>query len=116
LELVKHLTFVERRWLEWRFAGRDIGDPFGDRHDGRWFVTDDQGAASLLRELESQGAVSRDIVLAHDLQSRARPGADWGWEEPPTLERILLHLQQEYARHLGHIDVVVELAGGMTGE
>src|SRR5699024_2008671 len=47
LELVKHLVFVERRWLEWRFAGRDIGDPFGDRHDGRWFVADEHDAASL---------------------------------------------------------------------
>ena len=35
---------------------------------------------------------------------------------PPTLERILLHLIQEYARHLGHLDIVSELAGGSLGE
>ncbi|MEK8105271.1 hypothetical protein ACWD5Z_11940 [Micromonospora chokoriensis] len=29
---------------------------------------------------------------------------------------MLFHLVQEYARHLGHLDVVAELAGGPTGE
>src|SRR5699024_613815 len=116
LELVKHLVFVERRRLEWRFAGREVADPFGDRQDGRWFVADHEDAAALLRELVHQGATSRGIVLAHDLQSRGHRGADWGEQEPATLERILLHLQQEYARHLGHIDIVAELAGGTLGE
>ena len=35
LELLKHLTFVELRWLEWGFEGRDVGDPWGDQQDGR---------------------------------------------------------------------------------
>jgi hypothetical protein len=29
LELVKHLRYVELRWLEWGFEGRDVGDPWG---------------------------------------------------------------------------------------
>jgi uncharacterized damage-inducible protein DinB len=35
LELVKHLTFVELRWLEWGFEGRPVEDPWGDRRTGR---------------------------------------------------------------------------------
>jgi len=35
-----------------------------------------------------------------------------GW----TLERVLFHLVQEYARHLGHVDIVCELAGAPAGE
>jgi len=35
---------------------------------------------------------------------------------PPTLGWIFCHVLQEYARHLGHLDVVIELAGGSTGE
>src|SRR5580765_2688108 len=31
LELVKHLRYVELRWLVWGFEGRDVGDPWGDR-------------------------------------------------------------------------------------
>jgi hypothetical protein len=37
-------------------------------------------------------------------------------DQAPTLVRILFHLLQEYARHLGQLDVVVELATGTTGE
>jgi hypothetical protein len=29
---------------------------------------------------------------------------------------VLFHLVQEYARHVGHLDIVAELAGGPTGE
>jgi hypothetical protein len=29
---------------------------------------------------------------------------------------VLFHLLQEYARHLGHLDIVAELAGAGTGE
>lgn len=38
LELLRHLTYAERRWLEWGFEGRAIGDPWGDQRDGRWYV------------------------------------------------------------------------------
>jgi hypothetical protein len=36
--------------------------------------------------------------------------------DPPPLAWICFHVLQEYARHVGHLDVVVELAGGATGE
>ena len=29
LELAKHLTFVELRWLEWGFEGRTVAEPVG---------------------------------------------------------------------------------------
>jgi hypothetical protein len=32
------------------------------------------------------------------------------------LVRILFHLPQEYARHVGHLDVARELIDGRTGE
>jgi uncharacterized damage-inducible protein DinB len=34
MQLLKHLTFVELRWLEWGFEGRDVPDPWGERWDG----------------------------------------------------------------------------------
>jgi hypothetical protein len=36
--------------------------------------------------------------------------------QPPTLGWIFCHVLQEYARHLGDLDVVIELAGGSLGE
>ncbi len=116
LELVKHLTFVELRWLEWGFEGRPVDDPWGDQRDARWYVAPDETAGQLLATLTARGAHSREIIAAHDLADIGQPGPRWDGGEPPTLERILFHLLQEYARHLGHLDVVAELAGGPVGE
>ena len=75
IELLKHLTYVELRWVE-----------------------------------------------AHDLAAVGAPGPRWHGAGPATLERILFHLIQEYARHLGHLghlghlDIVTELADGPVGE
>jgi len=116
LELVRHLTFVELRWLEWGFAGRDVDDPWADRRDDRWHAPEDLSAAELLTALAAQGERTREIVRAHDLADVGVPGDRWAGAEPASLERVLLHLLQEYARHTGHLDIVSEQAGGRTGE
>jgi uncharacterized damage-inducible protein DinB len=116
LELVRHLTYVERRWLVWGFEGRDVGDPWGDRRGDRWYVEPGASLDQLLAELDQQAAVSARVVAAHDLEERGQPGDRWEGAEPATLERVLLHLVQEYARHVGHVDIVRELADGVTGK
>jgi len=116
LELLKHLTHVERRWLEWGFEGRDVGDPWGDRRDGRWHVPPEESLADLVAALDAQAARSRAVVEAHPLDAVGQPGERWDGAPPATLERVLLHLLQEYARHAGHLDVVRELVDGTVGE
>lgn len=116
LELLKHLRYVERRWLEWGFEGQDVGDPWADRADGRWHVADEETAASLLVGLHDQAARSRAIIGSHDLDDVGKPSERWDGADPPTLERVLFHLLQEYARHLGHLDIVTELATGLSEE
>lgn len=116
LELVRHLTYVELRWLEWGFQGRQVDDPWGDQPQGRWHVGDDETPAQVLSALRAQGRRSRAVVEGSSLDALGRPGPRWEGAQPPTLERILLHLVQEYARHLGHLDIVAELAAGPLGE
>ena len=116
VELLKHLTYVEMRWLEWGFEGRDVPDPWGDRRDGRWYVAPDESLTGLIAALSEQAARTRAIVESHDLAEIGQPGERWEGADPPALERILFHLLQEYARHVGHLDVISELAGGPTGE
>lgn len=116
IELLKHLTFVELRWLEWGFEGRDVGDPWGDERDDRWYVGPDESLVDLMAASDAQAARSRAVVERHDLGEQGVPGPRWDGAEPATLERVLLHLVQEYARHVGQLDVVVELAGGPQGE
>lgn len=116
LELLKHLRHVERRWLEWGFAGQPVDDPWADHRDGRWYVAPDETLDSLLAEFREQAARSNAIIEAHDLADVGQPGERWDGAPPATLERVLFHLLQEYARHLGHLDIVTELAAGKAGE
>jgi uncharacterized damage-inducible protein DinB len=116
LELVRHLTFVELRWLEWGFEGRDVDDPWGDQLDRRWHAPPEASAADLLEALGARRTRTTEVVRAHDLADIGVPGDRWDGAEPAGLERVLLHLIQEYARHAGHLDIVVEQAGGSTGE
>ena len=116
LELLKHLTYVERRWLVWGFLGQDVADPWGDSENDRWSVGADETLVGLNEGLTNQAAVTRSVVEAHDLSEVGEPGERWDGAPPATLERILLHLVQEYARHTGHLDIVRELIDGRVGE
>ena len=66
--------------------------------------------------LNAQADRTRALVAAHDLADVGQPGDRWDGADPATLERVLLHLVQEYARHVGQLDIVAELAGGPVGE
>jgi uncharacterized damage-inducible protein DinB len=115
LELLKHLRYVELRWIEWRFEGRPVDTPWADERDGRWHAP--ESPADLVGALESQAGHTEAVVSSTDLATMGRPGPGWpGSGAPASLERVLLHLLQEYARHLGQLDIVTELAGGPVGE
>jgi uncharacterized damage-inducible protein DinB len=111
LELLNHLRHVERRWLEWGFAGQPVSDPWADQQDGRWCT--DMG---LSDQLDRQAVITRRVVEANGLDDAGAPGERWNGQPPATLRRVLLHLIQEYARHCGHIDIVRELTDGSIGE
>jgi uncharacterized damage-inducible protein DinB len=118
LELVKHLVHMERRWLVWGFLGEQVDQPWGDNDgQGRWAVGVEESLDSLLRALQAGGRRTREIVEAAQLSDVAEVGGRFDSDaEAPELERILLHVLQEYARHAGHLDVVRELMDGAVGE
>jgi hypothetical protein len=116
LGLVKHVTYVEMRWLEWGFEGQTVNDPWADRVGDRFASAPDDTRSSLLDELSRRGAITNDIVRRHDLDEVGAPGERWSGDAPATLERVLFHLLQEYARHVGHLDIYVELVTSKVGE
>lgn len=118
IELVKHLVYMERRWLRWGFAAEPVDDPWGDwgGHD-RWQVGADESLADLLVMLDEGGVATRSIVEAAELSQHGAVGGRFSGEKPsPTLAWILFHVLQEYARHAGHLDIARELADGAVGE
>ncbi|MFH0411691.1 DinB family protein [Corynebacterium sp. L4756] len=115
--MVNHLTNVERRWLEWGFLGRDVEDPWRDAPpDGGW-ITPKLSFDELKDLLLETGRSTRRLVEAHQLTEYSQVGGKFAKiEAAPQLHWILLHLLQEYARHVGHLDISRELINGATGE
>lgn len=118
LELLVHLSWVERRWFRWGFAGEPMDQPWGDQGpDGRWYALKDETPASLIARFLDECASSRQIVAGVPLSQRARTGGRFATEaDVPALAWILFHVLQEYARHVGHLDIVRELIDGTVGE
>ena len=117
LGLLKHLVFVERRWMEWGFEAEQVADPWGD-HDPDsegWLVTPQDSVADLTVRLGEIAVRTEAVASQAELTERARLGGRFS-SDPPTLGWILAHLLQEYARHVGHLDVVRELLDGHIGE
>jgi hypothetical protein len=122
LELLVHLTWVERRWFQWGYAGDPLPQPWGDRGpDGgprdRWQVPAGEPTDAVIAAFTAECARSRATVAGVPLAQRAATGGRFATPaDAATVAWILLHVLQEYARHLGHLDVVRELSDGVIGE
>ncbi|MFG2601372.1 DinB family protein [Streptomyces sp. NPDC048462] len=117
LGLVKHLGWVERRWMRWGFAAEDVlaYPPGGD--EGEWSLPTNQSAAEVLDDYRAEVMRTQALVAEASLADPARTGGRFRTpEDAPTLGRIMFHLLQEYARHVGQLDIARELIDGQTGE
>ena len=109
--LVRHMTEMERAYAR-RLADRATpllyctdDDPDGDIES----VTAEQAMADV-QTLIDHAAGSRDIMAGHQLDDTF--GASWTY----SLRWVYLYLIKEYARHLGHADLLRERIDGVTGE
>ena len=117
LGLVRHAGEVERYWAKHAFAGLDVGSlyceeahPEGDL-DGDFHpsvgATMDEALAAFREEAIEADTMYRDAELG-DVERSERGFYSLRW--------ILVHLVEEYARHLGHADLIREAIDGQTGE
>jgi hypothetical protein len=119
LQLLKHLVYMERRWLTWSFAGEQVDDPRGDRgSDGEFVLAPEDTFESLKTKLYEQGTRTRALLADADLRAESSVAGGFATYETavPRLSWILFHVLQEYARHAGHLDIIRELADGQVGE
>ncbi len=124
IELLSHVLHMEQRWFVWGFLGEQVAEPWGDWSvdepwgegaDGRWVVADDVTAEELADWLRAMGRRTTELLRSHPLDAVASGGGRFA-DDPPSLEWICFHVLAEYARHAGHLDIAVELAGSPTGE
>jgi hypothetical protein len=121
--LLKHLTLVERDYFTGRLQGLDIGAPWnavdwdGDP-DWEWRTAADDSPEQLMQMWRDAVASSRAAVAA----ALADGGLDqlarrtWPDGRAPSVRRIFVDLIEEYARHVGHADLIRESVDGLTGE
>ena len=117
LGLVKHLGWVERRWMRWGFAAEQViaYPPGGD--EAEWHVADDESSDAVVAAYLEEVERSRSLMAGADIRDKAQLGGRFPTaDHAPSLGRILFHLLQEYARHVGHLDIARELIDGVTGE
>ena len=116
LGLVRHLAKVEHSWFQ---------RVMGHRLDLPWLYRTAED-----RDLDFNGAVA-DPAVVEDAwgpggarsprprrSSTTRPISTSGEHEDGTiaLREVLVHMIEEYARHLGHADLLRECIDGRTGQ
>jgi hypothetical protein len=116
LALVKHLMHVERRWMRWGFAGEDLDDPWGAAENIEWRPQPDESTDSIIAAFHAECARSRAAAAGATLDQLAADGGAYApGDERPSLAWLEFHLLQEYARHVGHLDIARELIDETVG-
>lgn len=121
--LLKHLALVEDEYFHGRLLGLEPGPPwdaadFDADPDWEWHSAAEDTPEQLMTLWRDAVARSRAAVaeaLADGgLDALAR--REWPDGRAPSLRRILIDLIEEYARHVGHADLIRESVDGLTGE
>ncbi len=113
--VLSHIRWVEHSWIENRFVGGpDLGPWTDDEPDREFTVGAEMPIGQLLSEYAGQRARTDAIIAGLDLDDRSQ--APFRTGEHPTLRWVILHLIEENARHNGHLDILRELADGVTGD
>jgi len=122
--LLKHLALVEDNTFTRRIGGLDIGAPWNevdwDANPGwEWRSAAEDSPEELMTRWRD--AVARSRIALDEAM------ADGGLDQPvtsitdddgnsPNLRRVLLDTLEEYARHVGHADIIRESIDGLVGE
>ena len=121
--LLKHLAAVEDDVFSVKLYGSDRHPPFDTAPwdadpDWEWHSAAADNPEELM--LLWQEAVSRSRALA--AEALADGGLDrlaaftWPDGRTPSLRRLVIDMVEEYARHVGHADLIRESVDGLTGE
>ncbi|WP_405062922.1 DinB family protein [Kribbella sp. NBC_01505] len=110
--LVSHLRWDEHLWFEVVYLNgpRDENPTFRKDVENADMRVEGVPLAQLLDEFDAQWARSNEIIAAHSLDDVGQDP-----EFAPSLRWIVIHVVEETARHVGHLDTMRELLDGQKG-
>lgn len=121
--LLKHLALVEDHYFSTRLHGCDPGPPWNAVDwdadpDWEWRTAAEDTPGQLMTLWQQAVARARSSVA----EALAGGGVEqlisqsWPDGRTPSLRRTLIDMIEEYARHVGHADLIRESVDGLTGE
>jgi hypothetical protein len=113
--ILSHLRWTEHMWFEVAFlGGPPASNPQFDQEnkDAGW-LTPGAPLPTLLAEYDRQCTRSNEIIAAHSFDDTGRQTAFPSGEA--SLRWMVIHMLEETARHVGHLDAVRELLDGEKG-
>jgi uncharacterized damage-inducible protein DinB len=121
--LLKHLALVEVDWFAVKLRGEEYGEPWAGVDwdadpDWEWHSAADDSPDELY-ELWASAADRARRCLAEGLADGgldAPASFTWPNGAQPSTRRIVVDMIEEYARHLGHADLLREAVDGRVGE
>jgi uncharacterized damage-inducible protein DinB len=113
--LVSHLRWAEAFWIDVIFLGAPYQWPgTDDDSELQMRAGLDRPLDELLDEYAAQAAHTDEVVATHDWDAESVL-SDNEDGSLVALRYIIMHLIEETARHNGHLDILRELADGVTG-
>jgi hypothetical protein len=117
-------ALVEADYFLWRLQGRSSGAPWESVNwdanpDWEWHSAAEdtpEELMSLWRDAVGRSRTAVAEALADGGLDQLVKGITNDRGESPSLRRVLIDLIEEYARHVGHADLIRESVDGLVGE
>jgi uncharacterized damage-inducible protein DinB len=117
LGLVRHMADVERNWFRRVLAQEDAPPLYwsDDAADADWAgaVPDPAVVAEAWRSWRAEVAFAEEYVAGSPDLGLRRPMRDGS---TVAVREVILHMVEEYARHIGHADLLRERVDGRVGQ
>ncbi|HMM93397.1 MAG: DinB family protein [Micrococcales bacterium] len=118
LGLVRHLAVVEQYWFRHVLQGLTVDPLYADPDDRDWELTSATGDPAMVEE---SFRTWRHEVEAADSWLDTLSPADLGStvtrrDGEVAVRDVVVHMIEEYARHVGHADLLRECIDGRTGQ